>query len=187
MIHNVFFIIIVTAALMFLDFYLTIKGARLYTQGYSEHIKADNYEMNPMFQKNVAEFKYNFRHLLYVVLVSLLIYLFYYLSQKNIIYNSQSFAIIPGLLFTTMVYINANHLRNIVIFKALKKNPNMLKGQIEQTYLYSLKTAQAQLLVLLLPLLVILIMSPSYFVLGGVIALIGSYFTHRRWKKKATV
>src|SRR6185503_13549189 len=132
MIHNVFFIIIVTATLMFLDFYLTIKGAKLYKQGFSDHIKVDNYELNPMFQKNIIDFKYNYRHLLSVILVSILIYLFYFLSQRYPS-NSQSFEVIPGLLFILMGYINANHLRNIMIFKAVNKNPGMLKGQVEQT------------------------------------------------------
>lgn len=170
---------------MFLDYYLTLKGAKLYREGFSSHIKAENYELNPMFQKSIQAFKYDKRHFISMVMVSVLIYFLYFLAGKNgNFFPQQQITLIPGIFFTIFLYVNANHLRNITLFKVVKQNPTILRGQVEQDYLYALKNGEAQILVVFIPLLVIFIFTPSYFSFGALLGLGAVYSQLRGWKKK---
>lgn len=169
-----FFIIVSVVTLMFLDYYLTLKGAFLYKRGFSNYIKLDNYELNPNFQKAISESKYNLRHLLLVIATAILISLIFKLNDMVIS------AIISGMLLTTFVYINACHLQNILIFKAVEKSPELIKGQIKQTYDFSLKSFRTRLLTVTFPLLLIFLFRPDPFVFGALLGIIILFFVGKR-------
>ena len=55
------------AALMFLDYYLTLKGYKLAKENYLKHFIIESYELNPRFKKSITENRYNFKHLVYLI------------------------------------------------------------------------------------------------------------------------
>ena len=63
--------VILVPAFMLADYFLTLAGAVLRDRKYSDHFKTEHYEMNPLWQKDVARKKWlNPRHIVLVVVVS---------------------------------------------------------------------------------------------------------------------
>lgn len=42
--------VLILPVLMIADYYLTILGSILYSQGYGKHIRFEHYELNPVWQ-----------------------------------------------------------------------------------------------------------------------------------------
>lgn len=69
-------VILAVPLLMLLDYALTILGARASLQVYRRHFRMPHYELNPMWQKSVAQLRwFNPRHLGLVCLVTALLLL----------------------------------------------------------------------------------------------------------------
>jgi len=57
--------------LMFADYFLTVAGNIQRDKKYSEHFKVEHYELNPIWQKSIAEKKwFNVRHILLTISVT---------------------------------------------------------------------------------------------------------------------
>ncbi|HCE45746.1 MAG TPA: hypothetical protein DET40_19560 [Lentisphaeria bacterium] len=49
---------------MFSDYFLTLLGAVMKDKKYCEHLKTQHYELNPVWQVNIAQKKYSFNKFL---------------------------------------------------------------------------------------------------------------------------
>ena len=60
--------------LMFADYFLTVVGAVQKEKKYSNHFTVQNYELNPIWQQDIAQKKWlNLRHILFTVLITVLL------------------------------------------------------------------------------------------------------------------
>ena len=61
--------ILILPVLMLADYFLTVAGAILKDRGYSKHFRSRHYELNPVWQKQIAARKwFSPRHLLTTVI-----------------------------------------------------------------------------------------------------------------------
>ncbi len=172
-------------SLMFLDYYLTLKGFRLYKEGYSKHVEAESYELNPIFMKSISSNKYNLIHLISVVFIAVLLAVVYFLSTSQKLYfNIGTYDLLIGMLVSMFAFINSKHLFNLMIFKEIKKNPSILSGKIMQSYEYSIKTSIAQALTTSFVLFFVFVFSPSYFTFGFFLGPLVIALKMKKWGKK---
>lgn len=170
---------------MFLDYFLTIKGFRLYKQKYSKFIEAESYELNPNFKKSVNARKYNFLHLIGVIFVSAFIYAIYYLGTNNIFYfTKSSFFTCQGMLFSIFGFINMRHIQNIMIFKFVNKNPSMLSGKLKQKNSFTIYASRISTFTFSIFLFFVFLLVPTSFTFGLALGLFLFSFKQRRYDKK---
>ncbi|MBI4452325.1 hypothetical protein HY637_02770 [Candidatus Woesearchaeota archaeon] len=185
MIQNVYLTIFLIAMLMLLDYYLTMKGFKLYKQKTYKYIKLESYELNTMFKESVNQSTYNFKHLLSVALVSIFVYILYYASYNEILFfHKSTYHFIQGMIFSMFIYINSKHLQNIMTFNAVNRNPSILSGKIKQTTLFSLKSGIAHSFAAFLVLLSLFLLVPSFFTFGFAIGPLAITLKQRKWLKK---
>src|SRR3989338_5605075 len=84
MLENIILTIGLIIILMLLDYFLTLKGLKAYKKSYSKFVEFESYELNPIVKESISKGVYNLKHLLSMVLVSLLVYVVHYLSFNNL-------------------------------------------------------------------------------------------------------
>lgn len=183
MITNIWITIGIIVFLMLLDYYLTLKGFRLYSKEYSKKVKSESYELNPMFRKAVKKFKYNYLHLVSMIMVSFFVWLVYFMAGLS--GNYTFFFLLQGMVFSMFAYVNSKHVQNILTIKAVNKKPAMIKGKTTYSLEFSLKSGIIQTFSLFLILLFVFIMVPSAFTLGFAIGPIVLILKQRKWLGKA--
>mgnify|MGYP001578861561 CR=1 FL=1 len=184
MLGNIYITILLIVSLMFLDYFLTIKSVKLAKQGYSKYIKVESYELNPLFKENVDKMKYSLRHFLFVIFAAVIIYFFHYLSKSNLILNMNAYFTFQGMLFSLFVFINASHIRNLIVFKTIKKDNSLLSGRLRQKHPLSIKMSSADALKVFIILMALFMFSPSYFNFGFALGPLLLVWKHRAWTKK---
>ena len=184
MLENIYTTILLVVVLMFLDYFLTIKSVKLAKQGYSKYIKVESYELNPIFKENVDKMKYSSRHFLLVIFAAAMLYSFYYLGKNNLILSMNSYFMFQGMLFSLFVFINASHIRNLIVFKTVKKDNSLLSGRLRQKHLLSIKMSSADALKVFIILMAFFLFSPSYFNFGFALGPLLLIWKHRTWTKK---
>jgi hypothetical protein len=122
---------IIWMVLYLLDFSLTFWCSRLYQQSLSTHIIFEGgTEMNPLFEKDVADLRPNIpRLLLTLYLVVTILNLSGKLGSKMV-----DFEFLAGAALLLWVFIDLQHLRNIYLYLHVKERPEALEGQIKRTY-----------------------------------------------------
>jgi hypothetical protein len=175
-------VILAVPVLMLLDYTFTILGAKLSRGVYRQHFKAPQYEMNPIWQKNVAKQRWvNPRHLILVCLISLA--LVYLDSRPDL--PIEPLKVTVGALLGTYGAVCGRHFTNLLLFWNLERNPNEITGQVELTHRLSLKISLFNMLGLL-PLLGLLVMvAPDMYVIGTFLGVLVSAFVHLIWLHKA--
>ena len=185
MLEDIYITIAILITLMFLDYFLTLKGFKLYKKRYSKYVEVESYELNPKLKYYIKEGKYSFGHLMGVILVSAIVYGFHYIGRNNLLgLGMWVFFLIQGMLFSIFVYLNSIHIQNIIIFNAVNKNPSMLSGKLKRKYLFSLKAGSARALEVFLILLFVFIMVPNSFTLGFALGPLVMLLKLRCWVKK---
>jgi len=185
MIENVYVTIFLIASLMFLDYFLTIKSVRLAKRGHSRYIKLESYELNPIFRKSVDQMRYSWKHFLGVILAAMGIYFFYYLSVNTILFFSMNgYHMLQGMLLSIFIFINAGHIRNLMVFNAIKKDRSLLSGKLKQSHLFSLKAGIAEAIKLFVILFSLFLLYPSYFTFGFALGPLLVANKGRAWIKK---
>jgi hypothetical protein len=170
--------IIILPILMFLDYFLTVLGAIQKEKKYSEHFKAQHYELNPIWQKQIAQKRwFNPRHILLTISISIV---FAYLIEFC---DMSSFFIqgLFGCLFVSFGMLIGRHLSNIMIFRYLAKRPQDVSGEVTMTHSLLLFTSAYQYLVVLIPIIFIAAFTPSPFVFGGLVGTILMIIVHIGW------
>ena len=167
MLENIILTIGLIIILMLLDYFLTLKGLKAYKKSYSKFVEFESYELNPIVKESISKGVYNLKHLLSMVLVSLLVYVVHYLSFNNLFgFQIGTFFFTQVMIFSMGVYMNSRHIQNLIIFNWVDKDPSMLSGKIKQKNIFSLKALIAQSIGLFLILIFIFIFVQNMFTLG---------------------
>lgn len=157
---NLYFIIILIFSLLILDFWLTLIGQKYYRKYAKKYIKIESYELNPLWKKSIRKGKYDFRHLIGVILlVSGIIYLFYI---DRIVYE-----FVVGGYIIMWSNVLSQHIHNVAFYNFIGNHPNLIKGRIEYKIGLSYFTSMLTNFSIMLIILLILIFNNSIFLLGG--------------------
>ncbi len=170
--------------LMLADYYLTIAGAVLRDKKYSQHFKTDHYELNPVWQKQVARKKwFSLRHTLLVVIITLVNYLLlehWPLSMTHG-FREEVFTGYLTCLFTFFGMIIGRHLSNILYFMRLNKNPHEISGQVLMSHASSLYLSLYQCLFILIPLTILVITNANAHTVGASLGAVLLIVIHLQW------
>ncbi|MBI3231948.1 MAG: hypothetical protein HYZ51_02615 [Candidatus Doudnabacteria bacterium] len=186
MIDNIYFVLALTIALMVLDYVWTLKGFQLYQQKYSQYVKSAIYEANPTFQKSIHGQQYNFRHLLGIIASVVVLYSIYYLDKRMNIFgvNGNGFVTGAAAVIIQLVFVNALHLKNILLFKKINFHPDWLSGQLEQKYQFGYFNLKNEARTVLLIFSAVFVLQPSYLLFGVLLGLFVFLLQTDQWKKK---
>ena len=162
--------ILLLPVLMIADYYLTILGAVLREKKYGKHFKAETYELNPHYRKDIdSRSLFSFRIIAQVLINSAVLFLcsILFTGGYEFIYW-----IVLGFYLTLFGYINGLHVSNILSFLYVNRHSHVLDGTVRISHRYSLNSSLFSNFVLFIPLLFVLTFSYSHFVLGALIAVV---------------
>jgi len=150
--------------LMLCDYWLTVAGARAREGVYAEHFKTQHYELNPIWQAAIARKRWlNPRHLALTFAISAV----FIGVGETLLANDPVFDFVIGALFAVFGAVNGRHLSNLATFAWMRRHPDELSGNIAMSHALTLWLSTFQYLVLLLPLALLAIVTPTPHVLGG--------------------
>jgi hypothetical protein len=173
--------VFIIPVLMLLDYFLTVWGSILRGKKHAQHFRFEHYELNPIWQKSIAQKKWLNPGLLGIVTAVTAICFVWSVAWKG----EDDFA--QGALgFVTVLYgsIVGRHLENICAFRFLFLHPECVSGEVTMSHLLALHMAQFHCIALCLLLVLIAIFSPSPFLIGGVLSQVYLFFLHWKWIKK---
>ncbi|MCC6696116.1 MAG: hypothetical protein IT365_10855 [Candidatus Hydrogenedentes bacterium] len=173
---------------MLLDYYLTIVGASLNEKGYAKHIAMQHYEMNPVWQKQIAQKKwFNPRHLLLALVFSLVFALLVEVALPTPPFTPLDSTLTPflmGFLLVLFASVLGRHVSNILIFRSVLRDSSGISGHVDIEHGLMLSWSLYQYFAVLLPLALVAIFVPHPFVLGGLAGALMLVFTHFEWLRK---
>lgn len=144
------------------DYYLTIKGAKMYQRGANKHfIFSNGYELEPDHQKEIANLQpISFNFILSLIVYSGILATIYYTMSLKF------FMFIWGGFILLQLAVHLRHFRNIILFHFAQKSEG-IRGQIEYDHKISLRMSSYDFLSFGLLFLFIYLLSDSIFLLGG--------------------
>lgn len=135
------FSVILLIILLIGDSYLTIVGAKFHKTYAARYITYQNgYELNPIFEKDVAQYRWFTRK----YATSLLI-LSLSLSILRLLGGNFIFELFIGAGLLQGLYINLRHLQNLLLFRDTRRS-NSINGQIEYSYWLSQRSSAINIL-----------------------------------------
>jgi len=147
--------------LMISDYYLTILCAFQKEKKYDEHFRIQHFELNCLWQKDIARKRlFNPRHLTLVLLVTAV--MFCGVEYGDL--PDSSLEMFLGLLTVIYGAIIGRHLLNLLYFRRLTRHPDDVSGQVTLSHQLMLRISCYQLLMVALPIAIIAVFSPSPFV-----------------------
>jgi hypothetical protein len=166
---------------MFADYFLTLAGAVLKDRKYGDHFKTEHYELNPIWQKDVARKKWlNPRQIALVVVGSCLVIL-----PMEFVELPEPFVQgVLGCLLAVLGMVIGRHLSNLMIFRYVIRKPDEISGQVTLTHSLLLSWSLYQNLAVLVPLALIAVFSPSPLVIGACVGAVLVLAVHWRWIRK---
>jgi hypothetical protein len=164
---------------MLIDYFLTIHSNKLRFKGYCRHFVLNNYELNPIWVKDVNNSKLlNIKHL--SIVISACLFLFYlYHTEKG----SSFYKLIYGAVLMNFILVNSRHISNILIFRFIQNNPDEIKGQIELSERYTYTISAIQYLSYAIVIVPLALISSSFYVYGGLIGCLFLTATQMLWFK----
>jgi hypothetical protein len=172
---------IVFPFIMVLDYYLTVYSDHLRKKGHSRHYQLENYELNPIWVKDINKRKlFNPKHLSLVIIFSLFIWYFLCRPEVDSNYNR----LLYGAIVTIYFMIIGRHTSNILLYKFTINNPHELNGRITLSTKYIYIASAYQYFVCFGAILPLAILSSSYYVYGGLIGSIVLISIHLIWYRK---
>jgi hypothetical protein len=155
--------------LLLVDYFLTVAGAKLAAGRYNQHFKFEHYELNPLWQKDVAQRKwFNAKHLLIVVVIGFGCYIWADDWQDDSPLSQMALGA-ALILYSTIL---ATHVANIMTFWRLVRNPDEVKGEITMSHKHLLAVSQYRSFMAIFPVALAAWFSPSPFLYGGIFALV---------------
>ncbi len=166
---------------MFADYFLTLAGAVLKDRKYSDHFKTEHYELNPIWQKDVARKKWlNPRHIMLVVVGSCVVIL-----PMEFIEMPEPFTqAVLGCLLAASGTLIGRHLCNLMMFRYVIRKPGEISGQVTLTHTLLLSWSLYQCLTVIFPLALVAIFSPNPFVIGACAGAVIVLVAHLQWIRK---
>jgi len=167
--------------LMLLDYYMTVLNNIKREKKASEFFKYEYFELNPIFQKAVSKNQwFNLHHLILTLLVTGLIVIFSELFKIDdfIVKIAISYLIVT---FGMMV---GRHLYNFFSNNYIEKEPNSLSGQLSFTHQYTLHDSMYMNFQVAIPIILIGILIPHPYVIGGILSIFSQTIVHISWIRK---
>jgi hypothetical protein len=165
------------------DYYLTIYSAR----GFREvgHFQFEgSFELTPQYQKDIDALKpVSKRHIILLVLFSLLIVLIWWLT-KHLLFFPWTYLLYLGMFLLLEVAVHLRHLRNVSLIREIRKGGGA-EGQISYKKWFSYRISASEFYLHSVLLLLFAVLTYSPFFLGGAIMCFGTGFKHSRLAKKA--
>ena len=174
--------VILIPLMMFADYMLTVLGARQREKGYGQHFKLPSYELNPVWQKAIAQQRwFNPRHIVLTLFFSaVLIYLAEFGGMPELYQQ-----ILLGAILTLYGYILARHLSNLLIFRRVRRLPHELSGKITMTQSFATALSFHQCLHLTIPLVILAYFSRQGYVIGGAVGAVVLMLISLVWLQRA--
>lgn len=164
------------------DYFLTIWGAILSEKKYRQHFKIEHYELNPVWQKHIAQKQWvNPKFLLITAAIFLFCFFWSFCWSDGDFVSEGLF----GYFVILWANIIGRHLSNILTFVYMERHPESITGEISMDHVLMLKMAQFRSLGLVVVLTSIVIFSPTPFVIGGLCSAVVLMITESRWIAKA--
>ncbi len=173
--------LILVPVFMFSDYFLTLAGAVLKDQKYGDHFKTEHYELNPVWQKQIAQKKWlNPRHIVLTIAISSILILLAEFEEMPEPFIQGFF----GCFLALYGMIIGRHLSNLLVFRYMSRKPDEISGQVTMTHALLLSLSLYQYLVGFVPLVLIAIFSPSPFVYGAFLGAALLMAVHLKWIRK---
>ncbi len=164
--------------LMFCDYFLTVAGAVLKERGYDQVFEGETYELNPIWQIDIAQKHwFNPRHSLLTLSITLLLFVIVESEQLSAAFLNGFF----GCLCILFGIIIGKHLSNLLIFIWITHQVQGGMGSIDIGEDLNLWTSALQYITLLVPMGLIVIFAFSPFALGGLLAVLLILGLHLAW------
>jgi len=168
--------------MMFADYFLTVLGAIWSEKGYSKHFKMQHYELNPIWQKQIADKKwFSPRHIALTVLLSATLIL---LLECGDLPSELTNGML-GCLLVVYAIVLGRHLSNLLIFSHFIRNPNEISGEVSLSHELVLSISLYQTSIVLIPVALIAAFSQSSFAIGGALGVVLFLGTNLGWLRKA--
>lgn len=180
LLENIYFIIALLISLSMLDFLLTLKVKKVFEEQIGENIQVENIELVPTWQKSIKQGKYDFKHLIILIIYTIIILYLYYNDDLKIIYE-----FVVGFIMILLVIVNTQHLQNIAISSFKKKHPKEIEGEIKPSMGFLYYTSMLSDISIALLLIFILFFNPSIFLLGGIMGILNHNIKTYDWYQKA--
>jgi len=171
----------VVPALMLTDYFLTLVGVKQRGKKYGEHFASEHYEMNPIWQKPVAQKKwFNPKHILLTTIATLLLVL---VVEPSDMPEPLAQGVLGGFLvfFSSLI---GRHLCNLLTFRHINRKPNEISGQVTMTHTLVLSLSLYQYIVVLIPMALVAAFSPTPFVIGGLFGVVLLLMAHLMWIRR---
>jgi hypothetical protein len=174
--------VLVIPLFMMADYYLTLLGNKI-SKEYREHFAMKDYEVNPLWQKDVSRQKwFNPKQLALVAAFTAIFYFFIqYLYDRDYILMQ----LMMGMITAPYAIILGRHLSNLLLFSFVRKNPGILEGKLMIPYQYMLATSRIMVVPGIFMFIVIYAFTQDFFVLGGTIGSVILFCVHFIWALKA--
>jgi hypothetical protein len=166
--------------MMFADYFLTVFGAIQREKNYSTHFKVEHYELNPIWQKQIAMKRwFNPRHVVLTIVLSIIVV---FSVEHEGVPDVFARALLGGLLVLYGLVL-AKHVSNLLIFRRLSARPEEVSGQVVMSHQFVLYISRRQILLALIPVSLVALFSGSPFAWGGVIGIVFLMILHGVWAK----
>jgi hypothetical protein len=164
--------------LMLLDYFLTVLGARLAEPEYRKRFAFPDYELNPLFRKQIAKKRwFNPLHLAFVI-VFFAACIFWY---ENWLGDDPFNEAILGAVLTVFSTITGSHLSNIFLFRFLNRHPQEASGQVVMSQRFILNLTRYRMLPVIFPLAVAACFVRMPFLYGAVAGASALFIAQTIW------
>jgi hypothetical protein len=168
--------------MMFADYFLTVFGGIQSKKGYSLHFKTEHYELNPIWQKHIAQRKwFNPRQIMLALVVSVALVLLLELEEVP---DSLAQGIL-GAVMVLYAVVLGRHVSNLLIFQHLIHRPEEISGQVAMSHPLVLSISLYTTLVTIIPIALVAVFSKSEFAIGGTAGLALFCLVQLRWIRMA--
>ena len=173
--HPVF---LLSPVLMVADYFLTLAAATIHERRHAKQFPQENYELNPVWQKSIAQRKwFNPRHLFLVALTcGLLALLFEVTALPDPLAEC-----LLGALFVAEGMLVGRHVSNILIYRRMARTPEQVTGQVTMSHAVTLSVSAYHYLTVAVPLVLVALVDPTPAVLGGVLGAVSMFLAHGIW------
>jgi len=155
--------------LMLLDYFLTVAGSKLAARKYRQHFKFEYYEMNPTWQKSIAQGRWFCpRHLFAVLGVSFGCFVWCDAWREP----SQLSEGMLGFFLILYAAVLAAHVNVILASWRILRHPEEVSGEITLSHKHLLAMSRYHSFMALFPVACAAWLAPSPFLYGGVASLL---------------
>ena len=168
--------VLLVPALMLADYFVAILSAVQREKGYSEHFKIERFELNSIWQKDIAARRwFSPRHIVATLLVALFLV---FMTEYRVIDQDT----VSSFMGFSVVYLGAllgRHLCNLLTFRYVARWSAEIDGQVRMDHRLVLSMSLYQYIAMAVPVILIAVVSPTSFAIGaagGAVSLVACHF-----------